>query len=204
MAIILCGGESLRMGRPKAWLPFGPEPLLARVVRRAAAEVGRVVVVAGPGQDLPPIPEGVRVVRDPVGGRGPLQGLAAGLEASEGGASFAYLSAVDAPSLAPGWIARLADLIEDADLAMPSARGFLHPLAALYRVSAVLPVVRSLLEHDALKISEIGRRVKTRVVRAEELVDIDPDLETLRNMNTPEDYRAALRRAGVPGGDGSG
>ena len=32
-AVVLCGGESRRMGQPKAWLPFGPERMLQRVVR---------------------------------------------------------------------------------------------------------------------------------------------------------------------------
>jgi molybdopterin-guanine dinucleotide biosynthesis protein A len=192
------------MGRPKAWLTFGPELLLQRTVRLVAAEVESLNVVAAPGQDLPALPDKVRVVRDPREGRGPLQGFAAGLEACEGEASLAYLTAVDLPHLAPGWVARLAGLIGDADVAIPRAEGFLHPLAALYRTSVVLPVVRSMLRRDVLKISDIALMVKTRVVEAEELRDIDPDLATLRNMNTPEDYRAALRRAGIPEGGVSG
>ena len=36
----------------------------------------------------------------------------------------------------------------------------------------------------------------TRVVSGEELSDVDPDFRTLRNLNTPEDYRAALAQAG--------
>ena len=29
--IVLCGGQSSRMGRPKAWLPFGNETMLERL-----------------------------------------------------------------------------------------------------------------------------------------------------------------------------
>ena len=78
--IVLCGGRSRRMGRSKAWLPFGPEVLLQRVVRRLGG-AGPVFVVAGPGQGLPELPGDVVIVRDPVADRGPLQGLTAGLEA---------------------------------------------------------------------------------------------------------------------------
>src|SRR5690349_21785016 len=78
--IVLCGGQSKRMGQPKAWLPFGGELMLPRVVRLLSEAVRPVVVVAAPGQDLPPLPADVAVVRDEERGRGPLQGLAAGLD----------------------------------------------------------------------------------------------------------------------------
>ena len=48
-AVVLCGGRSSRMGRPKAWLPFGDEVLLQRVVRRIAEAAWPIAVVAAPG-----------------------------------------------------------------------------------------------------------------------------------------------------------
>ena len=79
--IILCGGQSSRMGRPKAWLPFGDELMLPRVARLLSEVVAPIVVVAAPGQDVPPVPPEIEIVRDEEKGRGPLQGLAAGLNA---------------------------------------------------------------------------------------------------------------------------
>ena len=57
-AVVLCGGQSRRMGQPKAWLQFGPERLLQRVVRLVGSGIGDgpIVVVAAPGQDCPPLP----------------------------------------------------------------------------------------------------------------------------------------------------
>ena len=52
-AVVLCGGESRRMGRPKAWLEFGKEVMLERVVRLVSTVAWPIVVVAAPGQDLP-------------------------------------------------------------------------------------------------------------------------------------------------------
>src|SRR4029453_16842762 len=88
--IVLCGGQSSRMGRPKAWLPFGPETMLGRVVRLLGEGVSPLVVVAAPEQDVPPVPAGVAIVRDPERGKGPLQGLTAGLTALQGDADAAY------------------------------------------------------------------------------------------------------------------
>jgi molybdopterin-guanine dinucleotide biosynthesis protein A len=186
------------MGRPKAWLPFGPERLLQRVVRLAGQAAGPIVVVAAPEQDLPGLPSGVRIVRDPVADRGPLQGLAAGLAALGNEAELAYLTATDVPFLEPAWIARLADLIGDHDLAIPRAEGFLHPLAALYRGATVAPAAEGLLAEDRLRPAFLMESVRSRIVTEDELRSVDPSLGTLRNLNAPEDYHAALRDAGLP------
>lgn len=193
-AVVLCGGESRRMGQPKAWLPFGGEAMLQRVVRLvgSARGVGPIAVVAAPGQALPPLPDRVIVVRDPVTGRGPLQGLAAGLAALPAGVDLAYASATDVPFLQPAWVDCLADLIGDHDLAIPHAEGYHHPLAALYRRVTVLPAVESLLKQDRLRPFFLMEAVRTRVVEADELRAADPDLKTLRNLNSPDDYKAAL------------
>ena len=65
-AVILCGGESQRMARDKAWLPFGDEVLLQRVVRIVGlcVPLQNVAIVAGMEQELPALSEKVRIVRD--------------------------------------------------------------------------------------------------------------------------------------------
>ena len=121
--IVLCGGRSSRMGTPKAWLPFGGELMLPRVVRILGEAVGPVVVVAAPGQDVPPLPAGVRIVRDDVEGRGPLGGLAAGLAALEGVADAVYLSSCDVPLLTPAFVARVVELLKSPPPRPSSLKG---------------------------------------------------------------------------------
>jgi molybdopterin-guanine dinucleotide biosynthesis protein A len=190
--IVLCGGQSRRMGRPKAWLPFGGELMLPRVVRLLGEAAGPVVVVAAPEQEVPPLPPGVTVVRDEERGRGPLQGLAAGLVALAGRAEAAYLSSCDVPFLRPAFVRRLAELLGDRAICVPRAGGYHHPLAAVYRLE-VADAVRRLLAEDRLRPFFLFEAVPTRVVEPDELADVDPTLQTLRNLNTPEDYEAALR-----------
>ena len=190
--IVLCGGRSSRMGAPKAWLPFGGELMLPRVVRVLREAVGPVVVVAAPGQDVPPLPAGVVIVRDDVEGRGPLGGLAAGLAALEGAADAVYLSSCDVPLLTPAFVRRVVSLIGGASACVPRAGDRLHPLAAAYRVE-VLPVVREMLAANRLRLMDLFDLVPTRVIGAEELADIDPELRSLRNVNTPAEYEAALK-----------
>ena len=126
-AVILCGGESRRMGRPKAWLPFGDERMLERVVRLAGTVARPIVVVAASGQELPELAVDVAVVRDPVAGRGPLQGLAAGLGALPDSVELAYATATDVPFLEPRWIGRLVELSDGYDLVIPFVGGYHHP-----------------------------------------------------------------------------
>jgi len=198
-AIVLCGGLSRRMGNPKAWLPFGPERMLQRTVRLVGVVASPIVVVSAPDQELPPLPGDVLVAVDGVPGRGPLQGIATGLDALSPDVEFAFATATDAPFLKPGWIERLVELIGENDLAIPFTDGLHHPLAALYRVSAVRPAIDALLRADQLRLHCLTESVRTRVVSSEELRDVDPLLETLRNLNDPESYARALNDAGFGG-----
>jgi len=190
--IVLCGGQSRRMGRPKAWLPIGGETMLGRVVRLLGEAVSPIVVVAAPDQDVPPLPPGVAVVRDAVPGQGPLQGLAAGLRAVHQRAVAAYLSSCDVPFLRPAFVRRLVELLGDHAICVPHAGGFHHPLAAVYRTD-LLDAVHRLLEQNRLRPVFLFETLPTRVVQPHELAAADPGLESLRNLNTPEDYEAALR-----------
>lgn len=190
--IILCGGRSSRMGRSKAWLPFGNELMLPRVARILKTVVTPVVVVAAPGQEVPPLADDIAIVRDEAEGRGPLQGLAAGLAALEGQADAAYLSSCDVPFLMPDWIRRMCTLLGAYDICVPRVDDYYHTLAGVYRLS-VLNAVRELLETNRLRPRFLYDALPTRVVTAAELCDIDPTLQSLRNLNAPEDYAAALR-----------
>jgi molybdopterin-guanine dinucleotide biosynthesis protein A len=192
--IVLCGGQSKRMGRPKAWLPFGSEVLLQRVVRILGETVENIVVVAAPEQDLPLLPAEVRVVRDAERGRGPLQGLAAGLAALRGQVDAAYLSGCDVPFLRATLVRRLRDLLGSHAICVPRVGDYLHPLAAVYRIE-VAEAVQRLLAAERLRPVFLFEELPTRIVTAEELIDVDPALESFRNLNTPEDYQTALRHA---------
>ena len=184
--IVLCGGESRRMGRSKAWLPLGDELLLPRIARLVGMEATPVIVVAAVGQELPPLPEGGILVRDEHPGRGPLQGIATGLRSLVGQAEAAYVSACDAPFLQPGWIRRLASLLGDHEICVPTLGDHRHPLSSLYRIE-VLETIDRMLSEDRRRVVDLLDLVSTRFVVASELRDIDPESESVRNLNSPDD-----------------
>ena len=192
--IVLCGGRSTRMGSSKALLPFGDETMLQRVVRLLGSVVSPLVVVAAPDQSLPDLPAAVSVTRDEREGRGPLEGLRAGLKALPATVDAAYVTSCDVPLLVPAFALRMIDLMGDADIAVMEIDGFPHPLSAVYRRST-LPHVEKLLAEDRLRPVFLFDAVKTRRVRPEEMISVDPQLLTLRNLNTREDYEQALEAA---------
>lgn len=189
--VVLAGGRSARMGRPKADLPFGRELLIQRVLRVLSGVVAPVVVVAAPGQDVAFLPPGVELVRDPVEGDGPLRGLAVGLAALAGRADAAFVTGCDAPFLAAAFVRRLAELRSRAMVCVPVLDGFPRPLPGVYAVG-VLPVVHELLAARQLRLGGLLDRVETRLVTADELAAADPRLRSLVNLNTPADYARAL------------
>jgi molybdopterin-guanine dinucleotide biosynthesis protein A len=184
------------MGVPKATLAFGPETMLQRVVRLLNTVVSPIVVVAAADQVLPELPAGVIVTRDERPARGPLEGLRAGLKALPELVEAAYATSCDVPLLVPAFATRMIDLMGDHDIAVMEIDGFTHPLSAVYRRD-VLPQVEALLEQDLLRPVFLFDAVSTRRVKPEEMASVDPDLRTLRNLNTQDDYRAALIEAGL-------
>jgi molybdenum cofactor guanylyltransferase len=193
--IILCGGRSSRMGIAKLSLPFGPETMLERIVRLLSDVCRPIVVVAAEGQELPPMARDVIVARDRRADRGPLEGLAAGLAALPLDVEAAYATSCDVPLLRADFVRRLFDLLGEDSVAVPVSGGFHHPLSAVYR-RTLLGVIDELLAADRLRPTDLFLVVPTRRVSESELVEVDPQLDTLKNLNRPEDYVAALERAG--------
>ncbi len=191
--IVLCGGKSTRMGSSKALLPFGNETMLQRVVRILGQVVGPIVVVAAIDQELPALPRDIIVTRDEREGRGPLEGLRAGLRALPADVDTAYVTSCDVPLLVPGFVRQLIDLASGYDIAVMEIDGFTHPLSAVYRRST-LATVEDLLENNRLRPVFLFDAVKTRRVRPEEMT-ADPNLRTLRNLNTRAEYEQALSEA---------
>lgn len=202
-AIVLRGGMSRRMGRPKDRLLLGAETLLERVVRLLSRQASPIMVVSTVGQEPPELSAAVILAQDSAAGAGPLEGLAAGLRATPREVELVYATAVDSPFLAPGWIEALAVAIGDQDLAIPFALGRHHPLSAVYRRAPALAAAEALLIQGRRRVTDIVDVLRTRVVGECELRALDPALATLGNLNTPDDYRRALEELGPSAAGGS-
>jgi molybdenum cofactor guanylyltransferase len=201
--VVLVGGRSSRMGTPKAALEWHGSTLLRRTLGVLARSVeGPLVVVRAPNQPLPQIPPEVEVVEDPEEGRGPLQGIAAGLAALAARTQAAFVCSTDLPFLHPVFVRRvLSALTDDLDVVLPLARGYPQPLTAAYRVT-LAPLVAELVAAGDLRPAFLFGDPRCRTLRLDgtalladpELAAADPTLESVVNVNSPEDYRAARCR----------
>jgi molybdopterin-guanine dinucleotide biosynthesis protein A len=199
--IVLVGGRSSRMGESKAALEWHGSTLVRRTAGLLARTLdGPVVVVRAPGQTLPELPARVEVVEDPAEGRGPMQGIAAGLAALSDRSLVAFACSTDLPFLHPAYVRRvLAALDADVDVVLPHAHGHRQPLAAAYR-TALAPIVAGLVANGQLKLAMLFDHCRVRRIDDEALLAdprlraLDPALDSVLNVNEPDDYRAARAR----------
>ena len=186
-AIVLAGGKSSRMGRPKALLPFNNEPLIVHIVRRLGKIFGEIVVVAAPDQELPLLP--ARVVYDDLPHQGPVGGIYYGLQSTTTDLSFAC--SCDVPFLNLSLVSYLLSAASNHDVVVPYWDDRFQPLHAIYRRS-VLPLLKAQLDEGKLRPIFLYEKVPTLTVPEVEIRRFDPEGLTFMNMNTPEDYQRAL------------
>jgi molybdenum cofactor guanylyltransferase len=188
-AVVLAGGRSSRMGTPKALLRFDDEPLIVHLVATLGRLFEEVVVVAGPGQELPPM--AVKLVHDEVAHQGPVGGLCYGLNAA--GGELCFVTACDSAFLSPTLAAHLVSRAPQHDVVVPRWQDRLQPLHAVYRRS-VLPLLEAQLARGELRPVFLFDKVRTLTIDEEEIRRFDPEGSSFFNMNTPADYEDALRR----------
>lgn len=190
--IVLCGGDSRRMGTSKPWLHCGGEFLLQRMVRIVAEVVQPVIVAARPGQSLPDLPPDCAIVRDELQSAGPLAGLAASFRALADECDAAFVTSCDHPLLKPGFIEHLIDMLGDHPAVMPRHDGHIHSLVAVYRLST-LPCLDELLHSGERRVGRFIEGCSAHVVDAATMASVDPELLSLRNANDAETFKQLLR-----------
>jgi len=195
-AVVLAGGRSSRMGRPKALLEWGERTAVEHAVAIAGTGVdgGPVCVVCAPGQELPPLD--ALIVEDPVAFAGPLAALTEGLAALERRCEVAFACGVDTPLFVPELVrAVVGALGEGDDAVVPVVAGRAQPLLGVYRVSLV-PRLRELLARGLVGLKDVPAGAAVRPLSEVELLSdpalaaVDPALRSSLNANTPEEWEA--------------
>ncbi len=173
------------MGRDKAFLPFRGTTLVEAVASRLREACADVLVVAN--DPAPYEALGLRTVPDALPERRSLVGIYTGILHADGPA---FVCGCDMPFLCPALIRHMGALAESADVVIPRVKDY-EPLHAVYTPACLAPI-RTVLAAGGRNADILGY-VNARVLPADELRRLDPDLQSFKNINTPEDYAAALQ-----------
>lgn len=182
--VILCGGESSRMGQNKAFIEIQGKRIIDRTVNLFGELFDEVLLVTNSPLDY--LDLNVRIVTDLIPKKGSLGGIYTGLFFSTSPQAFCV--GCDMPFLETKVIRLFLDLSEEADIVVFRAEQRWEPLHAVYSRKCIKPIERLMTQGD-LKIIKAYKGMKVREVTKSELEQVDPEMYSLMNINTPEDLK---------------
>lgn len=190
--VLVAGGQSRRMGRDKRFLELGGQPLLHRALSVLQGLFPEVLIALA--EPLPQLTkgQGYRVVLDLIPNCATLGGLYTGLASA--GHPRVFAVGCDMPFLNPEVIKRLAGLGAQADVVMPILATGLQPLLAVYS-KACLPHLERMARAGQLKLQDMVKvpGLTVRQVPEKDFLDVDPELLSFFNINTPSDLEFARK-----------
>lgn len=188
--IVLAGGRSSRLGKPKALLSLAGKPLIQHVVGRAKA-FSKEVLVCVKSLDQLNIPLEAKLVVDGIELNSPLAGVLAGALAAK--EEFVFLTACDTPFISRSVVEKLLEKVmekEHFNAAIPRwPNGFIEPLYAVYKRMALVKAVEEVLsEGSEPSLRNVISRLNPLFIPVEEL-KVDP--RVFLNINSLRDLRVA-------------
>jgi molybdopterin-guanine dinucleotide biosynthesis protein A len=188
--VILAGGASRRMGANKALLDLAGRPMIDLVSERLRAVADEIIIAADDTELYAPFAD--RCVADQLAGVGVLGGIHAGLVA----ASHELVIAVgcDMPFLKPAVLSWFAQAADGFDVVILQKGEWVEPLHAVYR-RACRPAIETAVRAGRRRVISFFDAVRVRYVAPAEIAELDPDLASFRNVNTRQEWQAALAEA---------
>lgn len=207
-AVILAGGNSLRLGAEKSLLEFEGKSLICWTVKILSQAADEVIIVArdrkhaerleraifesneDAGSEPPPK---AFFTWDSIPGFGPVAGLEAGMRLARGRLAFA--TGCDLPFLKLEVIERLfelADVMEGYEAAVPvQPNGFFEPLHSVYDREKMQSACIRALENGERRIHVPLQELCVNHISIDQLRPLDPDLLSFFNLNTRADLETA-------------
>jgi molybdenum cofactor guanylyltransferase len=190
--LILSGGKSKRMGRPKAFLPYEGSTVIGHIVHEIRDLFNEIFIVANEVESFEDL--GVDVVKDILPHRGPLGGILSGLMTSSN--HYAFVMACDMPLIDKRLVRELVSRRQDNDVVVLSHPQGIEPLFGVYSKNCIKPLEESLFAGN-LSVQDFLSGLKAGIY---EWMPERQDAEALPpffNINTPQDYSRVIARAGM-------
>lgn len=188
--LILCGGRSRRMGRPKAFLPYEGTTVIGHMVAQIKDLFNELFLVANEPQQFEDL--GVDVVKDILPYRGPLGGILSGLMTS--GNHYAFVAACDMPLIDKRLVREMVSRRHNNDVVVLSHAEGIEPLFGIYSKNCIKPLEESLFAGN-LSVQDFLQGLKAEVFEWHEDSGDAESLPPFFNINTPQDYSQVITRS---------
>ncbi|MHC1610736.1 MAG: molybdenum cofactor guanylyltransferase [Candidatus Methanospirareceae archaeon] len=194
--IILAGGKGQRFQlRDKCLITLKSKPLIQHVIDNLWSVTDEIIVAARDekqGEEIrDAIPDNTLLVFDSLKGFGPLAGVLSGLERAS--SSYSLIIGCDMPFVNRYVVEFLFEVAErgNYDAVVPIwESGMVEQLHAVYKREPMLAAIRdSMKEGDAKVLSVLSRLKNVNYIPVNRIREIDRELMTFRNINTPEDLK---------------
>lgn len=192
--VIQAGGESRRMGRSKATVPFAGRPLITRLIERLSPVADELIITTNEPENLeflfekyPDLP--LRLVRDAIDVRGALPGLYTALNAAEN--PFVAVVACDMVFASAPLVAMQAQTMKEysADVVIPRNKHGYEPFHAVYRREACLGPIKDAFDQGEKRAQSFFGQVNVYDFTQDRILEIEPMGGCFINVNTPEDLK---------------
>lgn len=196
---IQAGGESKRMGRSKATVPFAGRPLISRIVERVAPAADELLITTNEPENLEFLFDeypklSIRLVRDMLDYRGALPGFLTAFEAAT--TPHIAIVACDMVFASANLIAsECAELsFSQADCVVPVNKHGYEPFHAVYKREACLPAIRACLEAGDKRAQSFFDSVTVCEFDQSAVLKAEPMGGCFLNVNTPEELASIEER----------
>lgn len=205
-AVVLCGGQSSRMGFDKFLLPLGERTFLDCLLEKLTGSVTGPIVCSASTSTKKAIVEiveriggdKVRVVVDENQDCGPVEGIRVGLSALESEVEWAFVTGCDVPLLRPQVIALLVDATKEQEVeaVLPHRGERIYGITALYRTN-IGATIDAMIEQGSLRVSDLARSLNCCMIDVDDFRSADPNFDSMKNFNSPEQYLDFIKAHGL-------
>ena len=191
--ILLAGGKNIRMGKNKAFLQVNGRRIIDRTAELLNKIFEHVILVTN--EPLTYSHLNLEIAADLIPESSALVGIYTGLFYAA--TPYCFVVACDMPFLNRKVIDYMVSLRNGYDVVIPVLDDGYHPLHALYSRRCITPIEQRIRTGN-FKVTDFFNRVTVRKVTPKELRALDPSMEAVLNINTPEDLER-VQHEGKPG-----
>ncbi len=186
--VILAGGQNSRLpGKKKTFQKIGNVTILENIYDLFSNLFKEVIIVVNEPREFAGL--NMSIVTDVIPSKCALAGLHAGLFYAS--FPYAYVTACDTPFVKQSVVEYIVNQIEPSyDVIIPRTDDGLEALSAVYSKDCI-PLIENNLEKNIFMIKKFFRKKKVKEIPVEQLKALDPEMQFIFNINTPEDLAKA-------------